>query len=113
PGDRGRLAAREEPPARSRGQRYADHGQAEVEDRHVAEIAEVVVVHRRENGVGAGDAEQRAEEGERAGGGRRESSANGGGGSGRGQRPEVTGALASNQPDRHREDGEREEAAGR
>ena len=44
PGDGGRLAAGEEPAGRGRGQRHADDCENKVEDRHVAQVAEVVVV---------------------------------------------------------------------
>ena len=63
------------PPPPPRSQRHADDREGEVEDRHVAQVAEVVVVHRREDDVGAGDAEERAEERERAGGGGRQRAA--------------------------------------
>ena len=103
-------------PARSQPAAVAASGtptdrEGEVEDRHVAEIAEVVVVGRREDEVGAGDAEERAEERERAGGGGGQRAADPGGGPGRGQGAKVTGALAADQSDRHREDAERQERA--
>jgi hypothetical protein len=53
---------------RGSGQRHADDRKGEVEVGHVAQVAEVVVIRRREDDVGAGDAEERAEKGERAGG---------------------------------------------
>src|SRR5829696_9037522 len=109
PCDRGRLAAGEEPPGGGGGGRDADQRESEVEDRYVAEIAEVVVVQREQDDVGAGDAEQRAEQGERARGGRRQPAADAGGGSGRGQRAQVSGALAADQSDRQREDAERQQ----
>ena len=69
------------------------------------------MVHRRKDEVGAGDAEERAEEGERTGGGGRQRAADAGGRSCRGQGAQVTGALAADQPDGQREDGERQEGA--
>ena len=63
-------------PARSasRGgrQREADDDQDDGDYRHTTEVAEVVMVSRCEREIGAGDAEQRAEEGEHAGGGGRQ-----------------------------------------
>ena len=66
-----------------------------------------------EDDVGAGDAEERAEEGESAGGGSRELAADGGGGAGRGQGAKVARALAADQSDRQGEHGERKEGASR
>src|SRR4029453_15507062 len=94
PGDGGRLAAGEQPARRGGGPRGADDREGEVEDRDVTQVAEVVVVGRHEEDVGAGDAEQRAEERECAGGGARQRAADAGGGSGRGQGGEVPGAIA-------------------
>src|SRR4051794_39488827 len=91
PGDGGRLAAGEQPAGGGGGQRHAGDGESEVEDGHVAEVAEVVVVRGREDEVGTGDAEQRTEERERAGGGGGQRAADAGGGSGRGQGSQVTG----------------------
>ena len=76
-----------------------------------AEIAEVVEVGRCEREVGARDAEERAEEGERAGGGGCQRAADPVRGSGRGQGAEVAGALAADQPDGQGEDRERQEGA--
>ena len=61
-------------PARSHAaapgrERHADDRDERGRIRDAAEIAEVVVVQRGEGDVGAGDAEQRAEEGDRSGGG--------------------------------------------
>ncbi len=69
------------------------------------------MVDRREHEVGAGDAEERAQEGKSAGGGCRQRSAGPARCSGRGQSAEITGALAADQPDGHGEDREREEGA--
>ena len=60
-------------------------------NRDPAEIAEVVVVRRRECEICAGDAEERAEEGERAGGCGRQGPAGPARGSGRGQGSQVAG----------------------
>src|SRR5215207_9645 len=111
PGDRGWLAAGKKPAGRGRGQRPAADREGEVEERDVAQVAEVVVVDRHEDDVGGGDSEERAEEGKRAGGGGGQLSADPGGGSGCGQRAEVAGAFTANQPDRQREDAERQEGA--
>jgi len=56
PGNRGRLAPSEEPAGRGGGQRHADDCEREIQERHVAQVAEVVVVRRSEGDVGAGDA---------------------------------------------------------
>ena len=87
-----------------------DH-EDEVEHRDPTEIAEVVEVGRRDNDIGAGDAEERAQEGEPAGGGGGQRSADPARGSGRGQGAEVAGGLAADQPDGHGEDRERQEGA--
>ena len=110
PRDGGWLAAGEEPAGGGGDQRHAEDDEGEREHRDPAEIAEVVVVGRGERDVGAGDAEQRAEEGERAGGGGGQRTPGPPGGSGRRQRAEVACALAADQPDGQREDREREES---
>src|SRR4029453_10441520 len=84
PGDGGGPAEGEQPAGRGGGQRQADDREGEVEDRDVTQVAEVVVVGRHEEDVGAGDAEQRAEECECAGGGARPRGPDGGGGPGAG-----------------------------
>ena len=78
PGDRGRLAAGKQPSSCGGGQWYADDCECEVEDRHVAEVAEIVVVDRPDDDVGAGDAEQRGEQRKCAGGGRSQRAAESG-----------------------------------
>src|SRR5262249_45252721 len=112
PCDGGGLAAGEEPAGGGGGQWHPDDCEREIEDGDGAQGAEVVVVGGREGGVGAGDAEERGEEGECAGGGGGQGAADAGGCSGRGQGAEVAGALAADQADGHGEDGEREEGSG-
>jgi hypothetical protein len=70
------------------------------------------VIHRRHGDVRSGYPEERAEEGQRTGGGGRQRAADPGGRSRRGQGAEVTGALAADQADGHREDRERQEGTG-
>ena len=60
PGDCARLAAGEEPAGCGGGERDAEDCDDEVQDGYVAEVAEVVVVGRGKDEVGAGDAEERA-----------------------------------------------------
>ena len=105
----GGLAPGEQPAGRGGRERDAHDHQDEGEHRDPTEIAEVVEVGRREREVGAGDAEERAEEGERAGGGGRQRAADPARRPGRGQGAKITGALAADQPDGHREDRQREE----
>src|SRR5829696_10493292 len=111
-GDGGRLAAGEQPAGRDGRPWNAHDYESEIEHRDPAEIAEVVEVGRDDNDVGAGDAEQRAEEGESAGGGGRQRAADPARGSGRGQGAEVAGGLAADQPDGHGEDAERQQGPG-
>src|SRR4029450_2332615 len=100
PGDGGRLAAGDEPAGRGSGQRHADDREGEVEDGHVTQVTEVVVGQSQEHDVGAGDAEDRAEECECPRSRGRQRAADARGGSGRGQSAEVTGALAADEADR-------------
>ena len=72
PGNGRRLAPGKEPPGRGRGQRHADDRQGEVDDRHVTQVAQVVVVQGREHDGTGEDAQERAEQRQRAGGGRRD-----------------------------------------
>src|SRR4051812_13360283 len=61
PGDGWRLAAGQEPAGRNSRHGHAGDREREVEHRHVAQVAEVVVVQRGQGDVRAGHAEQRAE----------------------------------------------------
>ena len=99
-------------PAAAAASGNADGHQDEGEQRDPAEIVEVVEVGRCQREVGAGDAEERAEEGERAGGGGGQRAADPARRAGRGQGAQVAGALAADQPDGHGEDREREQGAG-
>jgi hypothetical protein len=66
PRDCGRLTSREEPARSGRRQRDAHDDEEEVQDRQVTQVAEVVVIRRRHDHVGARDAEERTEQGERS-----------------------------------------------
>src|SRR5690242_9474311 len=81
-GDGWWLAAGEEPAGQGSGGGNAEDGDGEVEDGRVAENARVAAVSGGQCEVGAGRADQRAEQGERTGGGRGESAPGGAGGSG-------------------------------
>src|SRR5688572_25328589 len=111
PGDGGRLAAGEQPTGRDGRPRYAHDHEDEVQHGYPTEIAEVVEVRRSEGEIGAGDAEERAQEGERAGGGGGQRPADPACGSGRGQRAKVAGRLAADEPHGHGEDAERQKGA--
>src|SRR5918996_1422270 len=67
---------------------------------------------RQQDQVSAGDAEERAEEGERAGGGCCQRAADPARRSGCGEGAEVARTLAADQPDGHGENDESEEGAG-
>jgi hypothetical protein len=69
----GLRPAKSQPARRRPG--HADDGEPEIEEGHVARIAEVVVIDAREGDIGSGHAEDRAEERERTGGGRRQPAA--------------------------------------
>src|SRR4029453_7716539 len=53
PRDRRRLAPPEEPAGSGGGQRHADYREGEVEEGHIAQIVELVVVHRSHGDVGS------------------------------------------------------------
>src|SRR5215207_1866005 len=89
--DGGWLAAGEQPAGRDGRPWNAHDYEDEIEHRYPTEIGEVVEVRRDDNDVGAGDAEERAQEGEPAGGGGGQGAADAAGGSGRGQGAEGAG----------------------
>src|SRR6266508_2223155 len=91
---------------------HDDHD--EVVDRHVADCGgEAAAVPGDRGEVGDGGAEQAAEQAEGAGGGAGERAARPAVGPGGGERAEVTGGLAADQADGHRQHAEREKDAGR
>ena len=111
PGDRRWLASGEQPAGRGGRQGDAHDHEDEIEHRDPTEIAKVVEVGRHDNEIGAGHAEERAEEGEPAGGDGGQRAADPARGSGRAQGAEIAGGLAADQPDGHGQDREREEGA--
>jgi hypothetical protein len=96
--DCGRLTTREEPARSGPRQRDATEDEEEVQDRHVTQVAEVVVIRRRDDHVGARDAEERTEQGERARGGSGQGAADAAGGTRRSQGAEIACALAGISP---------------